>query len=95
MEGTEEYSLRETKLITSILMKEFQKTFEQMKKLFEELIGKLPEEGIVEQEFVLDELKKSVLEIYDPKFTYSSAKMKERFKLYYEVYCTKRNSLQT
>ncbi len=35
------------------------------------------------------------MEIYDPKFTYSSEKMKERFKLYYEVYCTKRNSLET
>lgn len=61
VESSRNYSLRETKLITSILFKEFQKTFEQMKKLFEELIGKLPEEGIVEQEFILEELKKSIL----------------------------------
>ena len=49
---------------------------------------------MLSQETILEELSTKILEIYDPKFSYSQAKMKERLALYLDDFKAKRNSLK-
>ena len=45
----DQYTIKEVKLLNSILFKQSQTTIEQMRKILDELISKLPEDGIMEQ----------------------------------------------
>lgn len=47
------------------------------------------------QETVIEMLQQKLIEIYDPKFSYSNAKIKERLALYLEEFIAKRNELKS
>jgi hypothetical protein len=80
--------------MTSVLFREAVKALKDMEGIIPDIIKKIPEEKLLKQETVLEELSRKLLEIYDPKFSYSNAKMKERMALYLEDFVNRRNDLK-
>lgn len=80
--------------MTGLLLKESTRAFADLEGILPDILRKIPEERVLAQETVLEELSVKLLEIYDPKFAYSQAKMKERLALYLDDFTAKRNSLR-
>jgi hypothetical protein len=80
--------------MTALLLRESSRAFSDLEAILPDILRKIPEERVLAQETVLEELSGKLLEIYDPKFAYSQAKMKERLALYLDDFTTKRNSLK-
>ena len=81
--------------MASVLFRESARAFKDLENIIPEIIKKIPEERLLMQERTLEELQGKLLEIYDPKFAYSNAKMRERIGLYLEEFVVKRNSLRS
>lgn len=91
-----EYSVmagEDRRAMTGLLLKESSRAFSDLEGILPDILRKIPEERVLAQETVLEELSSKLLEIYDPKFAYSQAKMKERLSLYLDDFTAKRNSL--